>query len=142
MSEAHDDRARSGATAVVEGRQRRTIRSFVRREGRITPAQRRGLASGWPRFGLASDDPIDFDRAFGRRAERVLEIGFGMGDALLHMARHDPARDYIGLEVYNPGLGRVLGELMTEGLTNVRLLRGDAVELLPRCIAPASLALV
>lgn len=124
------------------GRLHRTIRSFVRRDGRITPAQARGLEHGWPRFGLESDRQLDLDQVFGRRAQRVLEIGFGMGDALLHMAGHHPERDYIGLEVYDPGHGRVLGRLMAEGLTNVRLLRGDAAELLPRCIAPESLSVV
>ena len=118
---------------------RRTVRSFVRRDGRITPAQRRALEAGWQRFGLVTERELDLDAEFGRRAFRTLEIGFGSGDVLLHLARRHRDRDYIGLEVYEAGLGRVIAAAMAESLTNLRLMRGDACEVLPRCLADGTL---
>jgi tRNA (guanine-N7-)-methyltransferase len=112
-------------------RQRR-VRSFVRREGRLTPGQARALAELWPRFGLAADAAIDFDTVFGRRAPRVLEIGFGNGEAILADASAHPERDFIGIEVHRPGVGRLLLGIEAAGLGNVRVICRDAVEVLGR----------
>lgn len=121
-------------------RQRR-IRSFVLREGRITPAQQRAFDAHWTRYGLDyAGAPRDFDAAFGRHAPRVLEIGFGNGEALAWAAAHDPARDYLGIEVHGPGVGRLMNALAAQGSDNVRIYKHDAVEVLEREIAPASLA--
>nr|VFJ75207.1 MAG: tRNA (guanine-N(7)-)-methyltransferase [Candidatus Kentron sp. FW] len=118
----------------------RRVRSFVNRPGRITHAQRQALVTDWQRFGIETDDcPLDLDAIFGRRAPRYLEIGFGMGDGLIEMALANPQRDYLGIEVYEPGLGRLLHRLSRENVTNVRAIRGDAVEVLSRCIAPHGL---
>ncbi len=119
---------------------RRQVRSFVLRQGRLTQAQERAFATHWPRYGLDyTGQPRDFDATFGRRAERVMEIGFGNGEALRHAAEHEPARDFIGIEVHRPGVGRLLNALAAADLGNVRVYCHDAVEVLGHEIAPASL---
>jgi tRNA (guanine-N7-)-methyltransferase len=111
----------------------RRIRSFVRRQGRTTSAQRRALAEWWARFGIeASQSLLDPDRVFGRRAPLVLEIGFGDGESLVKMAMADPERDYLGIEVHRPGIGSLLLRVAALGLTNVRVICADAVEVLER----------
>nr|VFK64665.1 MAG: tRNA (guanine-N7-)-methyltransferase [Candidatus Kentron sp. UNK]VFK71171.1 MAG: tRNA (guanine-N7-)-methyltransferase [Candidatus Kentron sp. UNK] len=118
----------------------RKIRSFVCRPGRITRAQRQALATDWGRFGIVIEGhALDLDAIFGRRAPRYLEIGFGMGDALVEMALTHPERDYLGVEVYEPGLGRVIHRLSQENLSNARAIRGDAVAVLETCIVPGAL---
>ena len=118
----------------------RRIRSFVRREGRITPAQQRALDELFPRFGIAGgDDVIDFDAVFGRVAPRVLEIGFGNGEALVEMAKAQPETDYIGIEVHRPGVGRVLNRIDEEELRNVRVMNDDAVDIIKKQIPDHSL---
>jgi tRNA (guanine-N7-)-methyltransferase len=116
---------------------RRAIRSFVRREGRLTPAQARALDTLWPRFGLAPEALPDLDRAFPGGGPLTLEIGFGNGEVLAELARRHPERRYLGMEVYRPGIGRLLRVLEGEGIGNVRLVQGDAAELLPRLPAGA-----
>ena len=119
----------------------RSIRSFVLRQGRATPAQRRAFEQHWPRFGLDySGAPRDFDAAFGRQAPRVLEIGFGNGEQVAFAAAREPGRDIIGVEVHGPGVGRLLNVLADEGLGNVRIYQHDAVEVLKHKIADGALA--
>jgi len=117
---------------------RRPIRSFVRREGRLTPGQQRALDELYPRFGLEPDDLEDLDAAFGRQAPRVLEIGFGNGESLAAMANAHPERDYLGIEVHRPGVGHLLMRIEREGIENLRILCGDAQVLLDR-LPPGSL---
>ncbi|MET0581383.1 MAG: tRNA (guanosine(46)-N7)-methyltransferase TrmB [Pseudoxanthomonas sp.] len=118
----------------------RAVRSFVLRQGRFTPAQQRAFDELWPRFGLDyAGAPRDFDQAFGRSARRVLEIGFGNGDALRFAAGQDPGRDYIGIEVHAPGVGRLLNALEADGVGHVRLYHHDAVEVLRNEVAEGSL---
>src|SRR5262245_15636791 len=118
----------------------RAVRSYVLRAGRITVAQRRALDELWPRFGIEfRPELLDLDRVFGRHAPRVLEIGFGDGELLASMAAADPARDYLGVEVHEPGVGHCLLQLEKLGLTNVRLIRHDAVEVLQSQMPEASL---
>jgi hypothetical protein len=91
----------------------RPIRSFVRRQGRFTLGQQRALAELWPRYGLeVQETPLDLAEIFGRDAPRILEIGFGMGDALAEMALAHPENDYLGIEVHQPGVGRLLAKLL------------------------------
>jgi len=98
---------------VEEGH--RKVRSFVLRQGRFTPAQQRAFDELWPRFGLDyAGEPRDFDATFGRNVPRVLEIGFGNGEALRFAAQQDPARDLIGIEVHAPGVGRLLNALAAD----------------------------
>ena len=119
---------------------RRAIRSFVLRQGRFTPAQQRAFDALWPRFGLDyRGEPRDFDAAFGRSAPRVLEIGFGNGEALRYAAARDPDRDHIGIEVHAPGVGRLLNALAEDDARNVRVYHHDAVEVLENEIADATL---
>lgn len=119
---------------------RREVRSFVLRQGRFTEAQQRAFDTLWPRFGLDYTGRLrDFDTAFGRRAPRVLEIGFGNGEALRFAAAQDPARDYIGIEVHAPGVGRLLNALAEDGADHVRLYHHDAVEVLRNEIADGAL---
>jgi tRNA (guanine-N7-)-methyltransferase len=118
----------------------RSVRSFVLRQGRFTPAQQRAFERLWPRFGLDyRGTPRDLDDVFGRHAPRILEIGFGNGEALRHAAAHDPARDYIGIEVHAPGVGRLLNGLDADGSDHVRLFHHDAAEVLQHEIADAEL---
>jgi len=118
----------------------RTIRSFVQRAGRITRAQERALVELWPRFGIeATATPVDLDAVFGRSAARVLEIGIGDGETLLAVAALHPERDFLGVEVHRPGLGHCLLGIESGGLTNVRLIAHDAVEVLERQLPDASL---
>lgn len=117
----------------------RPIRSFVRRSGRITSAQRRALDRYWPRFGTEPEGLLELDQLFGRCAPRYAEIGFGMGDALIEMARGHPQWDYLGIEVYDAGIGRLLGQLAYFDLDNVRVVRGDAAEVLATSIPDQSL---
>ncbi|MGH8164860.1 MAG: tRNA (guanine(46)-N(7))-methyltransferase TrmB, partial [Rhodanobacteraceae bacterium] len=118
----------------------RRIRSFVLREGRITPAQQRAFEQHWQRYGLdVTGAPRDFDDVFGRRAPRVLEIGFGNGEALVWASEHDRARDYLGIEVHRPGVGRLMNALAARDARNVRVWCHDAVEVLENEIPESAL---
>ena len=114
---------------------RRAIRSFVLRQGRLTPAQQHALESLLPKYGL---DPaagtFDLPRIFGRNVRRTLEIGFGNGATLAELARQHPHEDFLGIEVHRPGVGRLLMTLGLEQITNVRVACADAVEVLTRCL--------
>ncbi len=115
------------------------VRSFVRREGRFTPAQRQALALHWPDYGLeAEGERLDWAQVFGRVAPRVVEIGFGDGATLLSMAQAQPDRDFIGIEVHRPGVGHLLRHIAAHQLTNVRVVNADAVPFITHRLAPAS----
>lgn len=119
--------------APSPGQRDRPIRSYMRREGRLTTAQARALRELWPRYGI--DHPggeLDAEALFGRKAPLTLEIGFGNGEALLAAARAHPDRDFLGIEVHRPGVGRLLNHLDRRALENVRVICADAVEVLHR----------
>ena len=119
----------------------RSIRSFVMRAGRTTEGQARALAELGPRFVLPYREALlDAAQAFGREAPVVLEIGFGMGDATAKIAEALPDTDFIGCEVHEPGVGALLKQIGERGLTNLRLIQYDAVEVMAHMIAPASLS--
>jgi len=110
------------------------------RAGRITEAQKRALAELSPRYGIPfTPQPLDLDAVFGRRAPRVLEIGFGNGDTLVELASASPGTDFLGAEVHPPGIGHCLLAVDSRGLSNVRVVAHDAVEVLEYMIAPAAL---
>jgi tRNA (guanine-N7-)-methyltransferase len=112
----------------------------VRREGRLTAAQRRALENLLPRYGLhAAPVPWDFIGLFGRDAPRTLEIGFGNGETLLALAQAHADQDFIGIEVHRPGVGSLLNRLASKNLVNVRVVCDDALEVLTRCMPDASL---
>jgi len=120
--------------------QKRRIRSFVRREGRMTTGQKKAFETLWSVYGLNPEETLtDIHAPFGRQAPVVLEIGFGMGDSLAQQAASQPQTDFIGIEVHRPGVGHLLSLIGTQALTNIRLYCADAVEVLTRCIPDASL---
>ncbi|MFV8818840.1 tRNA (guanosine(46)-N7)-methyltransferase TrmB [Haliea sp. E17] len=119
---------------------RRPIRSYVLRTGRMTPGQQRAYASHWASWGLEhADGALDFAASFGRPGATVLEIGFGMGGSLAAMAAAAPEKNFIGVEVHRPGVGRLLHTMDDEGIGNIRVYCHDAVEVLRDCIPDASL---
>ena len=121
----------------------RKVRSFVRRPGRATAAQRRALTELLPRFGVAQTaGRLDLAALFGRDAPRVLDIGFGDGDATATAAANFPALDYLGVEVHEPGVGHLLLLLEKAALSNVRVIVHDAAEVLPELLPDASFAAV
>lgn len=118
----------------------RTIRSFVRRAGRLTEAQQRAIDSQWPKWGIDyTPQTIDLDAIFGRPAPVTLEIGFGNGDTLVANAAAAPERDFLGVEVHEPGVGRLLQNVEKLGLVNVRVICHDVVEVLSQQIAQGSI---
>lgn len=121
----------------------REIRSFVRREGRMTDSQKRAIEDLWPRYGV--DPPGSRPRPllrelFGRDAPVVLEIGFGNGEHLLARAQAEPEKDFLGVEVHRPGVGRVLNRAEAAGLRNLRVACHDAVEVLRDWLPERALA--
>jgi len=124
-----------------EPSRRRTVRSYVLRGGRLTPAQQRALEELYPRFGIpGGTDVLDPGALFGRRADIILEIGFGTGESTWRMALAEPGYDFIGVEVHAPGVGRLLLSLREHGLENVRVAMQDAVDFLGKRIPQGSLA--
>ena len=119
---------------------KKSIRSYVIRAGRMTEGQRRAFDNYWGQYGLSLfDGPLDPQQAFGREAPLVLEIGFGMGDSLLAMAEAEPDKNFIGIEVHPPGVGRLINTAGKAGIGNLRVYMADAVDVLNDCIADASL---
>ena len=119
----------------------RAVRTFVRREGRLTAGQQRALDELFPRYGVdPGDGPLAFSDLFGRTAPVVLDIGFGDGEALAEIAAAHPERNYLGIEVHRPGVGRLLRQLDDQGVTNVRVAAADAIEIMRSNIRQASLA--
>ncbi len=118
----------------------RHIRSFVLRQGRVSTAQQRAIDTLLPRYGiLYAAQPLDLDRAFGRAAPKILEIGFGMGDSTATIAQANPENDYLALEVHTPGVGNLLKLIDAQQLTNIRIIQHDAVEVLRDMIGNATL---
>ena len=117
------------------------IRSYVLRQGRFSPAQQKAYSELLPRFGVSyARNHLDLAAVFGRVAPVVAEIGFGMGETTARIAAENPAIDYLGIEVHAPGVGSLLRQVDAAGLTNVRVVSHDAVEVLRDMIAPATLA--
>ena len=122
---------------------RRPVRSYVLRQGRMSPAQHRAVDALLPRYGVPfAANIVDWARVFGRTAPFVLEIGFGMGETTAAIAAAHPAIDFVGVEVHLPGVGALLARIESQGLPNVRVIRHDAVDVVSMMIAPASLAAV
>jgi tRNA (guanine-N7-)-methyltransferase len=116
------------------------LRSFVRREGRMTVAQERALTDLWERYGVAGcDGVLDFTLLFGRQAPCHLEIGCGNGECLLTLAAAHPENNFLGVEVHRPGIGSLLLRAAQQGLTNLRILNGDAAEVVRWRLPAASL---
>ncbi|WP_440875779.1 tRNA (guanosine(46)-N7)-methyltransferase TrmB [Thalassotalea sp. PLHSN55] len=129
--------------AEQEGKYIRKVRSFVKREGRLTNAQARALEEHWQTMGLNhSDGMIDAEALFGNTNPVVLEIGFGMGKSLVEMAKNAPELNYIGIEVHKPGVGACIASAQEAEVTNLKVYEHDAIEILADCIADGSLTTV
>ncbi len=121
----------------------RTVRSFVKRQGRMTVGQQRALDEHWGEYGIDyTGTPLDPAALFGRAAPVVLEIGFGNGDNLTDMAANTPDCDFLGIEVHEPGVGHCLMKILDHELTNVRVMRHDAIDVLRNMIPDHSLSRV
>jgi tRNA (guanine-N7-)-methyltransferase len=116
------------------------IRSFIRRQGRLTPGQQMALDNHWATYCLDPKNDYDFAQVFGRDAPLFVEIGFGNGDSLAKMAAANPDKDYIGIEVHTPGVGHLLILLHEQGINNVRIYSHDAIEILEQKITDNSLS--
>lgn len=118
----------------------RTIKSFIKREGRLTKGQQKALDDLWPQFGIDfSEQELDLKKIFERDAETVLEIGFGNGESLWKMAQADADRNYIGVEVHRPGVGHLLHLIEQSGIQNLRIISHDAVDIIKHQIKENSL---
>lgn len=127
------------ASASVPKEHKR-IKSFVMRPGRLTTGQRTAVEQLWAQKGLnIGDGQLDAEQVFNRKAALVLEIGFGMGQSLIDMCRSQPEKNFVGVEVHLPGVGRTLSEIQRQGIENLRIYKEDAVEVLEQAIADASL---
>jgi len=119
---------------------RRSIRSYVLRQGRVTAAQASAVERLMPVYGIAySPAPLDLEQAFGRRAPKILEVGFGMGETTAAIAQAHPESDYLGIEVHSPGVGALLRRIEALGLSNVRVVQHDAIDVVEQMIAPGTL---
>ncbi|MEI8210435.1 MAG: tRNA (guanosine(46)-N7)-methyltransferase TrmB [Methylococcales bacterium] len=116
------------------------IRSFIRRQGRLTPGQQQAIDHHWNTFCLDPKLDYDFTQVFGREAPLFLEIGFGNGDSLAKMAAANPDNDYIGIEVHKPGVGHLLILLNEQNISNVRIYCHDAIDILEHKLPDHSLA--
>lgn len=122
---------------------RRTIKSFILRQGRLTQGQQRALDEQWPIFGIDYEaKPIDFAKLFGNNNPVILEIGFGNGESLLQMAAENPEQNFVGIEVHRPGVGHLLHLIHEQGIKNLRVMNYDAIDILQNQIAEHSLSRV
>lgn len=120
--------------------EKRHIRSFVLRQGRVSPGQQRAVATLMPKFGIAyAAQPLNLSLAFNRDAPKILEIGFGMGDSTATIALAHPQNDYLALEVHTPGVGNLLKLIDTQQIGNIRIIQHDAVEVLRDMLGDATL---
>jgi tRNA (guanine-N7-)-methyltransferase len=124
----------------VENLKQRPIRSFVLRQGRMSPGQVRAIETLYPRYGIEyAPKLLEFDTVFGRKASRILEIGCGMGETTAAIAAANPAQDYLGIEVHGPGVGNLLKLIEARQLGNLHIIQHDAVEVLANMIPDESL---
>ena len=118
----------------------RTVRSYVLRQGRITPAQERAIEQHWREFGIDyRPEQLDLDRAFGRPAPKILEIGAGTGENVVALAAAQRENDFLAVEVHRPGIGRLIRQAQSLQLTNIRVICHDAVDVLNRQIGDRTL---
>jgi tRNA (guanine-N7-)-methyltransferase len=129
--------------AEQEGKYIRKVRSFVKREGRLTNGQANALDKFWSVMGLSHQDGlVDLNVLFGNDNPTILEIGFGMGKSLVAMAKNAPESNFIGVEVHRPGVGACIALAQEESVSNLKVFEHDAIEVLADCIADNSLTTV
>ncbi|MCG7991785.1 MAG: tRNA (guanosine(46)-N7)-methyltransferase TrmB [Candidatus Thiodiazotropha lotti] len=118
----------------------RPIRSYVLRQGRMTEGQQRAYEALWPRYGVElADGQLDLSERFEQTQPVTLEIGFGNGESLRQLAQKQPEHNFLGVEVHGPGVGHLMIQLDQHQLSNVRILKHDAMELLRHHLQPGSL---
>lgn len=140
MSDSSNDNLEQ---AKQEGKYIRTIRSFVKREGRLTKGQAAAIEKCWPTMGLEHQNGmLDLAQVFGNDNDVVLEIGFGMGKSLVEMAKAAPELNFIGVEVHKPGVGACIALAIEAGVENLKVYEHDAIEVLADCIPENSLTTV
>ncbi|TBR41234.1 tRNA (guanosine(46)-N7)-methyltransferase TrmB [Marinomonas agarivorans] len=128
-------------TKKAESFYKRTIRSFVVRGGRMTEGQQKAYDNNWKHYGLNHQDGLlNYKAIFGREADIVVEIGFGMGTSLIEMAKNAPEKDFIGIEVHPPGVAKLMMMAAEQDLKNIRVYCHDAIEVMQDCIPPASIS--
>ena len=129
--------------AEASGKYIRKVRSFVKREGRLTKGQARALELFWQTMGLEHNQGmLNFSELFGNDNPITLEIGFGMGKSLVEMAKNAPNINFIGVEVHRPGVGACIALAEEAGVTNLKVYEHDAIEVLADCIPDQSLTAV
>ncbi|WP_026052713.1 tRNA (guanosine(46)-N7)-methyltransferase TrmB [Gayadomonas joobiniege] len=140
MTDAPEDRLKM---AQEKGRVIREVKSFVTRQGRLTKGQQAAIDNYWKDYGLVAGDKVfDWFDIFANQNPVVLEIGFGMGASLVTMAKQEPEKNFVGIEVHEPGVGACIKDAVEQGVTNLRVINHDAVEVLKNNISDASLATV
>ncbi|MCH7815831.1 MAG: tRNA (guanosine(46)-N7)-methyltransferase TrmB [Proteobacteria bacterium] len=124
----------------LESDSKRPIRSYVIRAGRLTVSQRRAIDLYWQRYVIDyAAEPLQLDSVFSTNTKLIVEIGFGMGDSLLHMARQDPASNFIGIDVHRPGVGKLLQGIAAHELGNLKIICHDAKEVMQHCFCAQSI---
>lgn len=128
-------------TVKQDNASHRPIRSFVLRQGRLTRGQERALENDWPAFGIDySENKLNLDQAFGRdESDKILEIGFGMGETTAKIGAILPDKDFLAVEVHTPGVGALLIRIQEQALENIRIVQHDVVEVLQHMLPGASL---
>ena len=126
---------------MTEVKYLRKIQSFVRRSGRISKAQSIGLNELWHDYGVdLNEKKLDFNKLFLSKNNVTLEVGFGNGDSLLEMAIDQPNQNFLGVEVYEAGVGRLINEANKNKLSNLKIIKDDAVEVLTNNILDNSIS--
>ena len=134
------DSIQNNDTPDVAQEHLRSIRSFVLRQGHMTASQQRAIDTMWPKFGLDyQETPVDLKACFGRDNPKVLEIGFGMGVATVEIAKRLPDHDFVVIDVHGPGVGNILKLIEEEQITNIRVMRHDAVEVVEKMLVEGAL---
>lgn len=138
--DAADPQARAAGQAPADVAFPKTIRSYVRRTGRVTTGQAKAFEDLGPQFLLSyASAPLDAQAVFGRPGKLILEIGFGMGEATAHIARVRPDDNFLCCEVHEPGVGALLKRIGEHGITNIRILQHDAVEVIDHMLPEGSI---
>ena len=118
----------------------RPIRSFVRRQGRMTESQKKAIDDHWAKYSLElKSGLLNPEEIFERTAPTIIEIGFGNGHSLAEMAKKAPEKNFVGIEVHRPGVGSLLIEAREKALSNIRFYCDDAVDVLEHCCGPKSI---
>src|SRR3989338_6980608 len=120
---------------------KREIKTFVRRQRHLTTHQEKAMTEAWPQWGVGNPEALlSFEKLFSRSVPVIVEIGFGSGDTLIPMAKANPDKNYLGIEVHEPGIAAVMMQLLEQSITNVRVIRQDAVMIFEKYIPDNSLS--